>query len=109
MNKLIDRNEYMDKLKKFKDQNLIKIITGVRRCGKSILLKLFKNYLLNNGVLDDQIISVNFEDMDYAYLKDPEKLHEYVKNNMVKDKKIIFFLMKYNKLMNLKRLWQVLI
>ena len=55
---MIERNEYLDILKRFKDKELIKVITGIRRCGKSTLLEIYKNYLLNNGVTNDQIISI---------------------------------------------------
>lgn len=60
---MIERQEYLDFLVKLKDKNIIKIVTGVRRCGKSTLFTLFKEYLLKNQVSKDQIISLNFEDV----------------------------------------------
>ena len=56
---MIERPNYINELIRFKDKNLIKVITGIRRCGKSTLMELYKEYLLNNGVEETQIISVN--------------------------------------------------
>ena len=69
----------------FKDKRLIKIITGVRRCGKSTLLELYKEYLLQNGVSENQIISINFEDVDFEFISDYTKLHDYVKERLLPD------------------------
>ena len=68
---MIQRKEYFDKLIGYKDKKIIKVITGIRRCGKSTLLKLFEEYLLNNGVLENQITFINFEDYEFDDLKDP--------------------------------------
>ena len=76
---MIERSEYLKKLISFKDKNLIKVISGIRRCGKSTLLELFKDYLLKNGVKKSQIISLNFEDPDNEELTDYKKLYEYIK------------------------------
>lgn len=62
---LIQRREYLSKLIAFRDKQLIKIVTGIRRCGKSTLLEIYQDYLRENGVSETQIISINFEDMDY--------------------------------------------
>ena len=83
---MIQRKEYFDKLVGYKDKKIIKVITGVRRCGKSTLLELFKQYLLDNGVMENQIIFINFEDYEFDDLKDPKKLYKYVKDRIVKDK-----------------------
>ena len=56
---MIDRPNYINELIKFKDKDLIKIITGIRRCGKSTLMNLFKEYLLQSGIDSSQIISIN--------------------------------------------------
>ena len=62
---MIERKEYLEKLKKWKDKDLIKVITGIRRCGKSYLLRtLFKNHLLENGVDDKHIIEMAFDLFD---------------------------------------------
>ncbi|MCR5260924.1 MAG: AAA family ATPase [Candidatus Gastranaerophilales bacterium] len=74
---MIERSEYLKKLISFKDKNLIKVISGIRRCGKSTLLELFKDCLLKNGVKKSQIISLNFEDPDNEELTDYKKLYEY--------------------------------
>ncbi len=89
---MIIRTEFLNKLINFKDKQLIKVVTGIRRCGKSTLFKLFQNYLLNNGVEESQIISINFEDIDYEELTDYKKLYEYIKSKILKDKKNYIFL-----------------
>ena len=88
----IDRKEYLSILKNFKDQQIIKVITGIRRCGKSTLLEIFKDYLSENGVEEKQIISINFENADYEELQDRKKLYEYIKERLVKGKKTYVFL-----------------
>ena len=67
--KIIEREEYLNKLKSFKDKHLIKVITGIRRCGKSTLLEIFQKYLLENDVSKEQIIAINFENPDYRVLR----------------------------------------
>ena len=64
------RDLYLNKLIQFKDKQFIKVITGIRRCGKSTLLKLFKEYLLENDVNEKQIIYINFESMQFDDIKD---------------------------------------
>ena len=88
----IDRKEYLDFLIKSKDKQIIKVVSGVRRCGKSTLFEIYKDYLLKNGVEKIQIISINFEDMDYEELSDYKKLYEYIKSKMIEDKKNYIFL-----------------
>lgn len=88
----IDRKEYLDFLIKSKDKQIIKVVSGVRRCGKSTLFEIYKDYLLKNGVEKIQIISINFEDMDYEELTDYKKLYEYIKSKMLTDKKNYIFL-----------------
>ena len=90
--KRIERKEYLDKLIAFKDKQIIKIITGVRRCGKSTILEIFKDYLRSQGVPEEQIVSVNLEDYDFYELRNPKKLHEYVKKRLVKNKVTYVFL-----------------
>ena len=88
----IDRKEYLDFLVKSKDRQIIKVVSGVRRCGKSTLFEMYKDFLLENGVAKNQIISINFEDMDYEELTDYKKLYEYIKSKMIGDKKNYIFL-----------------
>ena len=78
--KRINRENYLSILKNFKDQQIIKVITGIRRCGKSTLLEIFGDYLKENGVAEEQIISINFENADYEELQDHFlKLFNYTK------------------------------
>lgn len=75
---MIERNEYLDLLKRFKDKELIKVITGIRRCGKSTLLDLYKEYLLKIGIEEYQIISINLEDLKYNFIIDYMTLYNYI-------------------------------
>jgi len=89
---MVQRKQYMRKLISMKDEKVIRVITGIRRCGKSTLLALFQEYLRQNGVDDDQIVSVNFEDMLYEPLLDYRKLHEYVMSRLSAGKRTYVFL-----------------
>lgn len=88
----IERKEYLDRLIAFKDKQIIKVVTGVRRCGKSTLMEIFQDYLREQGVEEEQLIAVNLEDFDFYELREPAKLHEYVKSRIVKGKKTYVFL-----------------
>ena len=88
----IKRKEYLDKIIALKDKQIIKVVTGVRRCGKSTLMELFKEYLRNNGVYDEQIVAVNLEDYDYEELCEPKNLHTYIKERLVKGKMTYVFI-----------------
>ena len=84
------RDIYLNKLITFKDKPLIKVITGIRRCGKSTLLDLFEEYLLNNGIKKENIIHMNFEDLIYDEIKDYKDLNKYIKEKILdNDKKYI--------------------
>ena len=84
------RDIYLNKLVNFKDKPLIKVITGIRRCGKSTLLDLFEEYLLNNGIKKENIIHMNFEDLLYDEIKDYKDLNKYIKEKILdNDKKYI--------------------
>ncbi|MBQ3145693.1 MAG: ATP-binding protein [Clostridia bacterium] len=82
---MIQRPEYLNQLIKFKDKNLIKIVTGIRRCGKSTLFKLFVDYLKNNGISENQIIQINLENPEIQF-DDYLELYNYIKNKLNKDK-----------------------
>lgn len=77
---MIKREHYLSQIRPFIDQvDLIKVMVGVRRSGKSVMLELIKEELLGNGVTEAQVVSINFEDMTYAQLNNATKLHEYIK------------------------------
>ncbi len=99
----IKREDYLSILKNFKNQQIIKVITGIRRCGKSTLLELFQEYLKENGVEENQIISINFEDADYEELQDRKKLYEYLKSKLVKGKKTYIFLDEIQKVIEFEK------
>lgn len=89
---LIERKKYLNRLISLKDKKIIKIITGVRRCGKSTLMQIFKDYLLENGVNKENIISINFEDYDFYDLRNPDKLYVYIKSKLNSEKQNYIFL-----------------
>ena len=88
--KLKTRNIYLNQLIAFKDKEPVKVITGIRRCGKSSLLKLMQEYLLNSGVKQDQIISINFESLEFQGMNYKE-LYEYVKKKIPTTKRAYLF------------------
>ena len=89
---MIERKEYLDQLIGYREKQIIKVITGIRRCGKSTLLEIYQHYLSSQGVLPEQILSINFEDFDYAELKDPKALYDYIKNHLIEDRMNYIFL-----------------
>lgn len=89
---MIERKEYLNQLIAGREKKVIKVVTGVRRCGKSTLFQLYIDYLKSTGVTDDQIISVNLEDIDYENLLNYKALYEYVKERLQKDKYTYIFL-----------------
>lgn len=89
---MIQRKEYLDKLIMWKDEQVIKVITGIRRCGKSTLLTLYQDYLKSTGVTDDQIVTLNFEAPENDYLLEYKPLYEYIKARLCPDKKTYIFL-----------------
>ncbi len=88
---MIERTEYLEQLKRFKDKDLIKVVTGIRRCGKSTLFELFINYLKDNGIKDNQIIKINLEDADYNFASYKE-LYDYVNKQLDSKKQFYVFL-----------------
>ena len=89
--KRIERHHYLDKLIAFKDKELIKVITGIRRCGKSTIMEIYRDWLLENGILPEQIIYLNFEDYDYYELRNPKNLYTYIKPLIQADKMTYIF------------------
>ncbi len=88
---MIERTEYLEQLKRFKDKDLIKVVTGIKRCGKSTLFDLFIDYLKENGVENEQIIKINLEDIYYSF-KDYKELYDYVNKKIDTKKQYYVFL-----------------
>lgn len=89
---MVKRKEYLNKLIEWKDEQVIKVVTGIRRCGKSTLLLQYQDYLRENGVLDEQIISLNFEELENEDLLDYKTLYSYIKERLCNDKMTYIFL-----------------
>lgn len=89
---MIKRVDYLNNLEKWRDEKVIKVVTGMRRCGKSTLLLQFQNRLVETGIETTQIISLNFEKLEYEDLQDYKKLYSYLKNRLISDKKNYIFL-----------------
>ena len=88
----IHRKQYLDFLIRYKEEQIIKVVTCVRRCGKSTLFELYRDYLLTNGVNSSQIIMINFEDVEYEDLLDYRALYNYIKEQLLPDKMNYIFL-----------------
>lgn len=88
---IVERTEYIEELKKWKDKNLIKVVTGIRRCGKSTLFRLYIEYLRGLKIDDKHIISINLESLDYDF-KDYRELYNYIMSKIKDDKKHYVFL-----------------
>ena len=90
---IIERKQYLDELIKKRDNGRIKIITGIRRCGKSYLLfELYKNYLLKNNIAENQIIEMALDDIENSKYRDPFKLNEYIKSKVDNKKRYYIFI-----------------
>ena len=92
MSEHIERPEYLEWLKQWKEQQIIKVVSGVRRCGKSTLFEIYKDWLKNSGVRSEQIISINFEDMDFEQLTEYHSLYNHIKERLTPDKMNYIFL-----------------
>lgn len=89
---MVERKEYLNRLIQWKDEQVIKVVTGIRRCGKSTLLLQYQSWLKANGVSVEQIVSINFEELEYEELQDYQKLYTYLKNHLSEGKKTYIFL-----------------
>lgn len=89
---MIQRYDYLEVLKSFKDKQLIKVATGIRRCGKSTLYEIYQDYLKSTGVSEEQIISINLEDPDFDNIREYKDLYDYVSSKLVTDKMNYVFL-----------------
>lgn len=88
---MIQRTEYLEELKRWKDKDLIKVVTGIRRCGKSTLFELFIEYLKETGISDEQIIHINLEDAEYDF-HDYKELYNYINEKIDSKKQYYIFL-----------------
>ena len=88
---MIERTKYLEELIRWKDKDLIKVVTGIRRCGKSTLFEQFINYLKNNSIGQDQIIHVNLEDADYDF-ENYKELYNYINTKITTTKQYYIFL-----------------
>lgn len=89
---MVERTEYLQKLIMWRDEQVIKVVTGIRRCGKSTLLSQFQEHLKNSGVEDRQIVSLNFEELENEELLDYQKLYQYLIARLCPDKITYIFL-----------------
>jgi predicted AAA+ superfamily ATPase len=78
----IQRPQYLSWLNDWRDKSVIKVVTGVRRCGKSTLFALYIDSLLENGVKPEQIVSINLEELEYEQLLDYRELYSYLKSRL---------------------------
>lgn len=89
---MIARQAYLDELIRLRDKQLIKVVTGIRRCGKSTLLEMFQGYLRSTGVHESQILSINLEDGDYADLETSKDLYHFIHEKLIQDQQMYIFL-----------------
>lgn len=89
---MIERKEYLEALRRWKDKQIIKVITGIRRCGKSTLMALFQQELLQKNVKEDHILAINMEDFANYALRDPMKLHQHILDHVCKEGRTYVFL-----------------
>lgn len=87
----IQRESFLDRLRTFKDKQLIKVVTGIRRCGKSTLLAQWQKILLKEGIDKKQIISINFEDYEFKNLCSNDSLYAYVKERLISNRRMYLF------------------
>ena len=88
---MIKREQYLKRIRGFYHKDLIKVITGIRRCGKSVLLMQIIDELREQGIEDSRIIYINFEDYDYSFIQTGKDLHEYVKEKIVSEEMCYLF------------------
>lgn len=100
---MVKRKEYLNKLIEWKDEQVIKVVTGIRRCGKSTLLLQYQDYLRENGVTDEQIISLNFEELENEDLLDYKVLYSYIKERLCKEKMTYIFLDEIQNVTNFEK------
>ena len=100
---MVQRKEYLELLNLWREKQLIKVISGVRRCGKSTLLSQYMDHLRSTGVESEQIVSVNLEDVDFEHLHDYRALYDYFKNRLCKDKYTYVFIDEVQQCINFEK------
>src|SRR5574344_1346680 len=100
---MINRDIYLKKLIGFKDTQLIKIVTGIRRCGKSTLFEIFQEYLIKNEIKNEQIISLNMDDITNEKLLDYKQLYKYIENRLISNQKNYVFLDEIQNVANFQK------
>ena len=100
---MIERPEFLQDLISFREKDLIKIVTGIRRCGKSTLFDLYINYLLDNGVDASQIIRINLEEYEFNDILDYNDLYNYVNKKLVSDKMNYVFIDEVQKIVDFQK------
>jgi predicted AAA+ superfamily ATPase len=99
----INRPEYLKFLVNWKDEDVIKVISGVRRCGKSKLFEIYRQYLVKSGIRQEQIISINFEEFDFRGLQNSEQLYAYLKKRVKNKQKYYIFLDEIQSVFNFEK------
>ncbi len=97
---MMRRARYLKKMIQYRDNEFVKVMTGVRRSGKSSLLSLFKDYLLEQGVSNECILEINYEKYMFDDIKDSKKLHEYIKRKIVNGSRMYFLVDEVQELEN---------
>lgn len=92
MQNRIERTVYLEWLKNWKEKQIVKVVSGVRRCGKSTLFDIYKDWLIESGTEKNQIIHINFEDIEFEHLFDYHELYSYIKERLIADKMNYIFL-----------------
>ena len=100
---MIERPYYLNELISFKDKEVIKIVTGIRRCGKSTLIDLYIDYLLSNGIDKSQVTHINLEDYEFDKMKTYNDLYEYIDSKLIKDKMNYIFIDEVQKISDFQK------
>lgn len=100
---MAERKEYLEQLIQWKDEQVIKVVSGIRRCGKSTLLTQFQDWLKGSGVSEAQIVSINFEELEYEDLLDYKKLYAYLKDHLVSGVMTYIFLDEIQKVIDFEK------
>ena len=100
---MIQRREFLNELIKWKNEKVIKVITGMRRAGKSTLLMQYQDYLRQSGIEENRIVSINFEELEYEELCDYRKLYDYIKDRLIDGKTTYIFLDEIQKVKDFEK------